>query len=418
MITCALLLSAHPIPFYAQSNTHTATPDEEKELLARTAALNGYDVGDLELADLSADKLINGDSIKRLKAVDPKSGVVVGAAFLGDQIVDEKTVRAQAATEWRAEHGALTPGVVARMSEMSPSDSLDVAVWLAADVQPLPMPDHAPVIPIEETESTDGKSLWQESGLAGNWKQAAIPIPYSQVPEGVKAKIDLPVRSGQGPVEYEKTYGGSEADFAPISEAKKIETRARLAQIEEFKKQNQAHLREQLAPLKERFLEYLRLHGLRLSYDSEYSPLVLLEGLTLEGLEKLSRNPDVDTVYVASNQGGPSLENARETLNGVMVNSWGAYSGDGVKVAVVESSRPPATHPYMSITAIRDTNYSEREHPTQVGGIIASTLAPNLGFALDADLYFSNAGVNDPWPSTADFHTAIDWGASKRINSQ
>ena len=411
IIMCALLLSAHPIPFYAQSNPQTAAPDEE-ELLSRTAALNGYSAGELELADVSAVKLVNGVIITRLKAVDPKSGEVVGAAYLDDKIVDEKTVRARAAAEWRAMHGALTPDVVARMSDMSPNDTLDVAVWLVADVQPLPMPDHTPATTEEGTATRIVEGSHTERGSRGESKVVTIPIPYDQVPESVRAKAALPVITGTESIENEVTTDKSESDYAPIPEAQKVETRARLAQIEEFKKQNQAHLREQLAPLKERFLEYLRLHGLRLSYDSEYSPLVVLEGLTLGGLEKLSRHPDVDSVYVTSNQGGPSLENARETLNGVTVNTWGGYSGDGVKVAVVESSRPPATHPFMSVTAIRDTNYPEREHPTQVGGIIGSTFAPNLGFALDADLYFSNAGVNSPWPSTADFHTAIDWGAS------
>ncbi|MFC2042695.1 hypothetical protein ACFLUA_00895 [Chloroflexota bacterium] len=33
---------------YAQSNTQTATPDEEKDLLTRTTTLNGYSADELE----------------------------------------------------------------------------------------------------------------------------------------------------------------------------------------------------------------------------------------------------------------------------------------------------------------------------------------------------------------------------------
>jgi len=412
IIMCALLLSAHPIPFDAQSNTQTATPDEEKELLARTAALNGYSAGELELADLSVVKLVNGDSIKRVKAVDPKSGVVVGAAFLGDQVVDEKALRAQAATEWRAEYGALTPDVVTRMSDMSSEDTLDVAVWLVADVQPLSKQDHTPAILKEGTASTAVEDSSPEFGYAGESKHAVIPLPYEQVPDSVKAKAVLPVRSGPGPVEYDKTFDESEADFSSVPEEKKVETRTRLAQIESFKQQNEASLREQLAPVKERFLEYVHSEGLRLSYNSENTPSVFLEGLTLEQLETLSRNPDIDAIYGAYNTGWPALDVARETQNGLLVSDWGSYTGDGVKVAVVETGRPTDSNPYLAVVSTRDTSYDAKLHPTLVGGIIASTHGTFRGFAPDVDLYMANAGDNPFPPSDADFQAARDWGSS------
>jgi hypothetical protein len=161
--------------------------------------------------------------------------------------------------------------------------------------------------------------------------------------------------------------------------------------------------------VKERFLEYVHSEGLRLSYNSENTPLVFLEDITLEQLETLSRNPDVDAIYDASKPTTPALDTARETHNGVLVEDWGSYTGDGVKVAVVETGRPPDSHPYLTVASIRNTSYGPTEHPTQVGGIIGSTHGTYLGFAPDADLYFANGGPNAP---AADMQAAMDWGSS------
>ena len=150
-----------------------------------------------------------------------------------------------------------------------------------------------------------------------------------------------------------------------------------------------------------------RIYGiLEKQFASYYEEADRRKGSTGENLLKLLEGRLDNVVYRMGF--GCSRTEARQLVrhNGVLVNSWGNYTGDGIKVAVVESSRPTLSNPYLAVAAIRDPSYDERLHPTMVGGIIASTLGTYRGFAPNAGLYFANAGIDSPWLSEADFQAA------------
>ena len=165
--------------------------DHEGDKLLRLAASTGHDVAQLRLADDTSVTLLDGRRLNRLKAIDQHTGQVVGATFLGDAIVDETALRAQAAAEWRAAHGALTPDLVRSLANLGPQDRLNVAVWLVADVEALPKAEH-PAAPVLREPARSGQP--GESFAAGTdgLKRPAQPVPPGQVPAEVRVRLGQP----------------------------------------------------------------------------------------------------------------------------------------------------------------------------------------------------------------------------------
>ncbi len=130
-------------------------------------------------------------------------------------------------------------------------------------------------------------------------------------------------------------------------------------------------------------------------------------------MEELGYAEGVDAVYDASMPSGPALEIARSTQNGNLVEDpdWHTtgYNGSGVNVAVVEGERMWNANPYLAVTGTRDTSRAFKDHPTAVGGMIASTHGTVRGLAPGATMYSANG---DDYATIAALEAAMDWAVA------
>src|SRR5688500_4186346 len=58
--------------------------------------------------------LLDGTELLRIKALDRSTAEIVGASFKDGVAVDEAALRADIGARWRATHGAITPGLLAK----------------------------------------------------------------------------------------------------------------------------------------------------------------------------------------------------------------------------------------------------------------------------------------------------------------
>ncbi len=213
------------------------------------------------------------------------------------------------------------------------------------------------------------------------------------------------------PAGLEAPKGAAEmtAQMGPRDERQRL---AELAKAEAFNRANEAALREQIAPVRARFLATAATDNWQVLYASEIAPVVHLAGLTQAQLLELADNPDVDAVYDASEPGGPTLDVARPTQNMLPVSDWGGYTGSGIDVAVVEGERAADNNPNLTVVETRDTTRTRRWHPTMVSGIVASTHSTQRGLASGADIYSANG---DDYATIAAVEAAMDWGSSRAV---
>ncbi len=376
--------------------------------LRRLADAVGRAASTLELVSEEPLTLLDGRQLVRLKAIDPVSGEIFGATFEGDSVVGEQATRAEAGAWWRERHGALTPELVGKLATLQPDDSLDVAVWLVAKVSPLPKPDRIP--PSHDADGSTSSSA-PPSALPGSLlsrlssfgiKLPALPIPADAVPPEVRARASMPgIESGgehqRLAVEEPKDANAASPESPPPADVQAAEA---------FKAQNDAVLRDQIAPVRDRFLDLLAAHDLTPAYASETAPIVYLNGVTRSQVEALARLPEVDAIYNATAPGGPLLANARPTQNADLLADVG-YTGSGVNLAVVEGERMSTVNPYLSVTQVRDPSYAPRPHPTGVGGIVRSTHSIVRGLATGVSLYSANG---DNYSTVGALSDALDWG--------
>lgn len=361
-ITRTLMISLMLLAVFFQfiETSHEAVAAQEEftetqEKLIRLSDALGVDVTGMALGESGTIALSNGIQLERVSAVDPGTGEVFSAAFWNGAVVDEGEMRAQAAREWREIHGALTPILVEKMAAMGGDDTLDVSVWLFADIQSLPKPEAAHVLIAED---------------------------------GLRTTLSLAERRL------------SRADQSQIQ-----------ADIQAYKRQNDAQIQAQVAPIQDRFREYVQLNGLDIQYASQTTPVVYLRAVTREQLENLSRHPEVAVIYETSQTGGPNLNVARAAQTSDHVEVIGGYTGAGVNVAVVEGERADGGHPDLTVVSTRLSDQIAADHPTHVAGIIASTHNITRGLASGANIYSAN-GIGYGIPGSHEsLSEAIDWAA-------
>jgi len=154
------------------------------------------------------------------------------------------------------------------------------------------------------------------------------------------------------------------------------------------------------------------LNGLNIQYASNLTPLVYLSGVTQAQLEQLARHSGVVAIYETNLAGGPSLNVARVTQTGDHVEVIGDYTGAGVNIAVVEGERVNGGHEDLTVVSTRLTDQPVMDHPTHVGGIIASTNNLTRGLASGANIYSANGIGYGVFGSGAALSEAMDWAAN------
>jgi hypothetical protein len=371
----------------------------------KLAAATGASPAHLQLAGEAPLTLLNGQRLVRLKAIDQATGETVSAAFDGDRAVDEAAMRAEAATQWRSQHGALTPGLVQKLAALQPDDKLDVVLWLAAEVTPLPRPERRP----PANEAINRHAPASQAATAG-------PVPPSQVPADVRERLALSpavstLASQPGAPKSPAEIEQRRANAGPAV----LTSTLTAQQAQAFGDRNLASLRAQIAPVRGSFLDQLRAQGLAAQYASETAPMVYLEGVTRQQVEELARLPGIDAIYDAPpNVAGPALSTASPAQNADLISEAG-YTGSGVKVAVVEGQRVYTANPYLAVTAVYSAALPAAHHSTEVAGVIKSAHPTYKGLAPDALLYSANGSYTDFGVMSA----ALDWGAAnaKVLNS-
>ncbi len=393
------ILSSELSPAPRMPVGYTAGVDRAGQL----AALTGRSPAQIQIDNVQTITLIDGRQLQRVKAVDTRTGDILGATFDGDQIVDEAALRAQAGAAWRAQYGAFTPDLVQALDQAGDSAVFDIAVWLAVDIEPLPKPD---MLPQEdgrlETSQSDGVSerALGEGAPSGAPDEKIIAEPLATDAAGLS-----------------QITPQSQADEALPPPPKKDtpqsieDTPARIAareQAEAFDRLNQQHLRAQIAPARDQFLALAGELGLAVTYASDIAPVVHLSGVTREQLAQVQRAAGIDALYPVNNQSGPAMAIARPTQNADLVETFGGYTGNNVNVAVVEGERSATTNPYLTIVASRVIT-DPRSHPTAVAGMIASRHSSVRGIAPNARVYSANG---DNYATIAALEAAMDWGST------
>lgn len=379
---------------------------EQATKLRRLAIATGRDANRLILADESALTLHNGRRIIGLKAVDRFTGEIVSATFEGDKVIDAKSLRAESAAQWRAAHGALTPELVKKLATLIKSDErIRIAVWLAAEVNPLPKPERLPPSPEAATEFAISKgtlSTPTTKASPGATKEPAQPVPPEQVPAEIRARLQRAVLDSRRPT---STVAPKSAEAIKQKEDSLppavVPSPLTGEQVKVFQQRNSDTLRAQIVPVRERLLNLMQARGLPVEYASEIAPIVYLTG-TRNQIEALAHLPEIDAIYDAPNIGGLELSVARSTQNADLINQVG-YNGAGVNLAVVESGRIYPSNPYLTVAGACDGTGATSDHTTAVAGIIGSTHTTFRGLAPSASLYSANCSSTP---------TAMDWGSS------
>jgi hypothetical protein len=389
--------------------------------LQKLAAATGRDVTRLQLADESAATLLNGRKIVSLKAVDKTNGEIVGKTFEGDMIVDEQTARVEAGSQWRKEHGALTPALVKKLATLKPDEKISIAIWLAVEVKPLPKTEWLPPqpsqpAPCEMMPGQVGCPEYNSTQLpfpTDGVKRPAVVTPWSQVPDEIKARIAAAGASPTKPVEVSKSIDEINQRASQPTPAT-VPSDTTHAQMRAFDEQNRAAILAQIAPVRARVLDLLSQRGLSIKYASEIVPLIYIEA-TRQQIKDLANLLEIDAIYHVPNEGGPAapnaLSSARPAQNVDLINTVG-YIGNGVGVAVVEGDRVFNSNPFLPVTEYNDTSKPMQDHPTAVAGIIKSTHNVQQGLAYSATLY-SAAGLTFNGVIIGGIDSALDWASTK-----
>lgn len=373
--------------------------------LDRLAAATKRSAADLELLDESAVMLADGRRVTQLKALDRSTGEIVGAAFEGARVVDLAAARAAAGAQWRSQYGAMTPQLLSALNGLRPDEALDIAVWLKADIEPLPRPAAPSATETFETAGSIGATTTADQSIFDQARaQLKIPaptVPIDQAPPEVRAQVGVDGATGDA-VAVTKPRESKPAAGAP-------DRSAELATVEAFKARNEAVVRAQVAPVQARFRALMAERGLKVTYTSDLVPSAVVAGVTRAQLDELARLPEIDAIYAVPKQAGPSLSVAGPTQNLPLIQ-WAGYNGNGVKVSVTEGEKGYALNPYLTWTAFFSPTKPAQPHPTGVGGIIKSTASGFSGLANGVQLYGANGSYSSAeWNIMA---AAMDWGSS------
>lgn len=384
-----------------------ATAQEEPQQMwrARLADHARLDVQSLTSVEAVPFTLLNGQTLVRVKALDAATGEIVGATFDETKAVDESLLRAKAAAEWRAAHGALTPALVKAMEELQPDDRLNVSVWLHVEVTPLPREEYSPRVLDQETAYETAMPPASAPNEAGDDKSPAAPLTPESAASIVIAQVpDFPVSTASPFTDPEPK---------PLEAVLEQEQRAlpadpALNAIENFKVQNDAAILAQVRPAQQAFLARLEARAITPGYVGDGVPSIYLPGVTRKELETLAFWPEIDAIYLVPENAGPTLGNARPTQNADLINTAG-YIGTGVNVAVAEGERASFANPNLTLAGSYDGSRPFAGHPTAVAGIIKSSHPAQRGLASGATVYSANGSYSDWGVMSA----ALDWARTQ-----
>ncbi len=376
--------------------------------LQMLAASTGRNAAVLQLQDSTTATLLNGRQVLRIKALDTKTGEIVGGDFENGIAVDFGALMAEAGLEWRSAHGALTKDTVAYLEKIAPDQRVDISVWLAGKFDELERPViESRGVPESGTAVNEGEAAAAstEQTEIVDGKRVAIPLSEDQLPEDVLRAIAAENGEEYIPQAVEKTEAevaaGEAAQFAAIPAADAD------GQIAAYKAANDQYISSQVMALQEKFAQRLSAAGLVAAYASSNTPLAVLQGVPRSVVEEMARWPEIDAIYIELNEGGPALNNARPAQNGTYINGVG-YTGTGVAVSVTEGERAFFANPALTMRNTYDGAQPYQNHPTAVAGFIKSTASGYEGLANGATVDSANGSYSD-WSIMS---AAMDWGAA------
>lgn len=399
-VALTLLVAPLFVPVIPASSNQT----DHASLLAAATGAQVQDLGEVEAITIT---LLDGRQILRLKAYDFASGQIIGADFENNQVVDFTALDAAAGKQWREQHGALPPATVNTLSALTAEERVNVAIWLAVQIESLPRPERTPQRPDFETGTSaaaDELPYALPSGLEIDGKPIVQPLPAAALPTELRSLVATR-SSGENLAETPKTPAEIEANRQAQSAA--LPSAAADTEITAFKAANDAHIRAQIAPARAQFLQKLEQSGLKATYASEMVPMAYLPNLTRAEVEKLAFWPEIDAIYIVPDQAGPSLDVARTSQNAHLINNVG-YTGSGVNVSVTEGERAFFANPYLTLDQTYNGSQPYASHPTAVAGFIRSTFAGYEGLANAATVDSANGSYSDFGVMSA----AMDWGSS------
>lgn len=117
--------------------------------------------------------------------------------------------------------------------------------------------------------------------------------------------------------------------------------------------------------------------------------------MSAAGLLDLARDPSVRALHRDGQIMKDDIENATCATNADVVEADG-IDGGGLNVAVMENNRVDSPLDCLNVVGSFDNSVAIGNHPTQVAGVIASSMATRTGVAVGADiLTIPGAGVED-----------------------
>lgn len=384
--------------------TAEKTPPEPLQLLASAREVQAEN---LTLLNMTTFTLLDGRQVQRIKAWDASAGQPLGGDFMNGKEVILADLQAEAGGTWRQQHGALTPATVYQLSRFAPTDPVNIAIWLAGDIEALPHEEKLSGGTEKDYETAltpapDAQDRQLHETIRLGDKDFLVPLANDQIPDFVRAAtlpgMDSPPDSHRTEAEQAASM---QANMAAIPAADAD------GQIEAFKQANQRHLEAQVAPLQAAFAAHLATEGLKPTYASPLMPSVVLENVPRSLVEEMAFWPEIDAIYIVPDHAGPSVNTARPAQNANLVNDVG-YIGTGVAVAVLEGERAFFANPTLVLRNAYDGTQPYANHPTAVAGFIKSTASGYYGLANGATVDSANGSYSNWATMTA----AMDWAAA------
>ena len=166
--------------------------------------------------------------------------------------------------------------------------------------------------------------------------------------------------------------------------------------------------KKELVLLREKpVIEFMEEHDAKILYVSKYAPLIFAEVPSKLVFELVERD-DIARIDLCRKV-NLEIDSAVPTIHAPSVWSEG-YTGDGVKVAIVEADRVDFRNPYISGEAFIPFGYVGR-HATEVAGVVASTNLTYKGVAYDAYILSANSIIYWDFALIKATEWALDKGA-------
>ncbi|HXG64901.1 MAG TPA: S8 family serine peptidase [Blastocatellia bacterium] len=172
----------------------------------------------------------------------------------------------------------------------------------------------------------------------------------------------------------------------------------------------QAQLRRATAAAVKSLKSYLGKKRFQIDEVSLTTPLVYAT-VPVKALPTLARHADVQRIYFADTIDGDYMEIAAQAIRANQVWETQGFTGEGVKVAIVEDSRVDFDNTCLDNnlgTRVPDDDNVD-QHATATAGMVASTHDTVRGIAFGAGIFSANGTTY----STANMSAALDAGSEK-----